>query len=134
MAKDPGRQKGAQPHAEGQHGEKAHQRFLEQLHEGEARASQDEKRESREQHRQDGEHRLFEQREQHDEAEKNSEANRLSQDIDRHGHEREKFQTVGGAESARALPASHVDPARPDAPNPEDRATPPVDVSRKRNR
>ena len=28
-----GRQKGAQQHAEGQHGEKAHSRFLEQIHE-----------------------------------------------------------------------------------------------------
>lgn len=133
MAQDDGRQKGPQEHAEGQHGEKAHQRFLEQLHEGESRESRAAK-ETHEQHRQDGEHRLFERREQHDEAEKNSEANRLSQDIDRHGHERENFQTVGGADSARALPPSHIDPARPDAPNPEDRAAPPVDVSRKRGR
>jgi hypothetical protein len=28
-----GQQKGAQTHAEGQHGEKAHARFLEQIHE-----------------------------------------------------------------------------------------------------
>ena len=28
-----GQQKGAQQHAEGQHGEKAHSRFLEQIHE-----------------------------------------------------------------------------------------------------
>ena len=134
MPKDRGKQKGPQRHAEGQHGEKAHQRFIEQLHVGTSHEPREEKEKSREQHRQDGEHRLFEQREQHDEAEKNSEWNRLSRDIDRHGHERENFQTLGGADSARGLPPSHIDPANPDAPNPEDPATPPVDVSRKRGR
>lgn len=33
-----------------------------------------------------GKDRLFEGREQHDEAEKNSEKNRLAQDVDRHKH------------------------------------------------
>jgi hypothetical protein len=34
-----------------------------------------------------GRDRLFEDREQHDEAEKNSEKNRLARDVDRHHHE-----------------------------------------------
>jgi hypothetical protein len=34
-----------------------------------------------------GKDRLFENREQHDEADKNSEKNRLAKDVDRHGHE-----------------------------------------------
>ena len=33
MERRDGHQKGAQTHAEGQHGEKAHARFLEQIHE-----------------------------------------------------------------------------------------------------
>ena len=134
MANERGRQKGPQRHAEGQHGEKAHRRFVEQLQEGESHEPRDEKAERQRAHRQDGEHRLFEQRQQHDEAEKNSEANRLNQDIDRHGHERENFQVLGGAESPRGLPPSHIDPARPDAPRPEDDANPPVEVNRKRGR
>jgi hypothetical protein len=73
-----GRQKGAQEHAEGQQGKKAHSRFIETLHEGrepvasELRASSD-----------DGSHRLHEDREQHDEAEKNSEKNRLEREVKR---------------------------------------------------
>jgi hypothetical protein len=34
-----------------------------------------------------GKDRLFEGREQHDEADKNSEKNRLARDVQRHGHE-----------------------------------------------
>ena len=36
-----GRQKGAQDHAEGQHGSKTHSRFLEQLHEGSPEGTSD---------------------------------------------------------------------------------------------
>ena len=34
-----------------------------------------------------GKDRMFEDREQHDEADKNSEKNRLARDVQRHGHE-----------------------------------------------
>jgi len=44
----------------------------------------------------DGRHRLFEERKQHDEAEKNSDKNRLIKDVDKHGHDREQFQIPGG--------------------------------------
>ena len=69
-----GNQKGAQAHAEGQHGKKAHSRMLEQLHSGES----GEERDAGPQRGapKEGNHRLYEDREQHDEAEKNSEKNR----------------------------------------------------------
>ena len=65
-------------HAEGQHGTKTHSRFIEQQHEGEHRES----REDRAQHDRDlatrtGGRRLVEDRQQHDEAEKNSEHTQL---------------------------------------------------------
>jgi hypothetical protein len=74
----PPSQKGPQVHAEGQHGEKTHARFMEQLHEGEHRES----RADRAQHDRDlaaekGGRRLVEDRQQHDEAEKNSEHTQL---------------------------------------------------------
>jgi hypothetical protein len=75
MGKRDGRQKGAQAHAEGQHGAKAHARFIESLHESREPAAQDPRMESDE-----GGHRLREDREQHDEADKNSEKNRLNRD------------------------------------------------------
>lgn len=120
MAKKTGRQKGPQQHAEGAHGEKTHQRFIEQLHEG---PSREEKQPGHAKHRnQDaahqapGKHRLFENRQQHSEPEKNSEKTRLSRDIDRHDHNRENFQVVGGAESSPAMPRSHTNLTNPDAP------------------
>ena len=48
-------------------------------------------------HDTDGRHRLFEERQQHDEADKNSEKNRLERDIREHGHDREDFQVRGGS-------------------------------------
>ncbi len=73
MGKRDGQQKGPQTHAEGQHGDKAHSRFIEQLHEGRQPSGQDLGADAVE-----GAHRLDEDREQHDEAEKNSEKNRLN--------------------------------------------------------
>ena len=64
-------QKGPQQHAEGQHGSKTHRKFIENLHrkldpaDDTVIASDT-----------TGRHRLFENREQHDEAELNSELNR----------------------------------------------------------
>jgi hypothetical protein len=72
MGKRDGRQKGAQSHAEGQHGAKAHARFIESLHESAPQAPEIGTESA------DGGHRLREDREQHDEADKNSEKNRLS--------------------------------------------------------
>lgn len=54
-------------HAEGRHGDKTHSRFVEQLHEGEPA------KKSTQGAPVNGHHRLHQDREQHDEAEKNSE-------------------------------------------------------------
>jgi hypothetical protein len=79
MENQGGDQKGAQQHAEGQQGSKAHSRFIESLHEGARQAPTDLAAKSA-----DGGHRLHEDREQHDEAEKNSEKNRLEREAKRH--------------------------------------------------
>ena len=113
MAKK-GQQKGAQTHAEGQHGKKAHKHLIEQLQSGE-RETRDANRDS---HDEEGKHRLFENREQHDEADKNSEKNRLERDIQDHKHNRENFQVQGGSASSRAMPRNPTNPENPDAPTP----------------
>ena len=74
----PPSQKGPQAHAEGQHGEMTHARFIELLHEGEHRASREEEiARDRARAAESGGRRLVEDREQHDEAEKNSEHTQL---------------------------------------------------------
>jgi hypothetical protein len=75
MGKRNGQQKGAQTHAEGQHGAKAHARFIESLHESREPSASEMTTGSA-----DGGHRLHEDRQQHDEADKNSEKNRLNRD------------------------------------------------------
>jgi len=87
-----GRQKGAQTHAEGQHGARAHAHFLEQLHTPTAavRASGSETRGEIA-----GRHRLEESRRQHDDAEKNSEHNRLARAEDAGVREIDEFDAPG---------------------------------------
>jgi hypothetical protein len=112
-----GKQQGAQAHAEGQHGEKTHGRFIEEIQSAgpEERADVEQRDQSqRDEHPADGRHRLFERRDQYDEAERASEKNRLGRDIDRHEHERSNFQTRGGAASHPAMPEEHIDPRHPD--------------------
>lgn len=67
MANRKSRQPGPQQHAEGMHGERTHARFIEQLQEGSPQ------RKATEGANVEGHHRLHQDREQHDEAEKNSE-------------------------------------------------------------
>ena len=78
MAHDEGRQKGPQDHAEGKQGDKTRTEFIEGLH---GRHGGSEESEGAPQEHSDepiaGHHRLHEDREQHDEAEKNSETNRI---------------------------------------------------------
>jgi hypothetical protein len=81
-----GIQKGAQDHAEGQHGSKTRDKILEQLHSGNGTAPKAppnpvEPAKSIAHH--NAAHRLFEERQQHDEAEKNSEKTRLNREIER---------------------------------------------------
>jgi hypothetical protein len=91
MTDQRGHQKGAQQHAEGSHGKKTHDRLIEQLESGPSgEPPRDDGR-----HKIDGGHRLFEHREQHDEADLNSEKNRLSEDVEKHGHNRADFKVPG---------------------------------------
>jgi hypothetical protein len=78
-------QKGAQTHAEGQQGDKAHGSFIDSLH-GKHGGSEESEGSPQGEGSNDvdefgqphpGRHRLTEDRQQHDEAEKNSETNRL---------------------------------------------------------
>ncbi len=82
-----GVQKGPQDHAEGQHGAKTRSKILEQLHSRNGNGVVDpnktapETTENLPHH--NAAHRLFEERQQHDEAEKNSEKTRLNREIER---------------------------------------------------
>jgi hypothetical protein len=76
MAKK-GRTPGPQRHAEGAHGELTHRRFIEQLQEGTAERQQTESPPV------EGHHRLHEDRQQHDEAEKNSEKVEAMREVQR---------------------------------------------------
>jgi hypothetical protein len=71
------REPGPQRHAEGQHGDKTHGRFIEQLH---ASPTTDDELKNRSV---EGHHRLHEDRQQHDEAEKNSEKVEAQREIER---------------------------------------------------
>ncbi len=102
-------------------GAKTHRHFIEQLESGpsgENDASSDET------HDEAGKHRLFEHREQHDNAEVASQKTRLSRDIDEHDHNRENFQVVGGSSSTRVEPRNPTNPTHPDAPTPGIAAAP----------
>jgi hypothetical protein len=103
MNKRRGVQKGAQRHAEGQQGDKTHNAFLEDRHgqQGESLESEGASQGEPGQEHTDvnaygqpvpGHHRLFEDRQQHDEAEKNSEANRLQKEL---GHEKDADDRLG---------------------------------------
>jgi hypothetical protein len=120
MTDERGYQKGAQRHAEGQQGPKTTRRQVEELEAGPSgeTARQDA------QHPTDGKHRLFERREQHDEADLNSEKNRLSRDIERHEHVRENFQVQGGAKNVRVESRHAINPGQPDEPQPGSKGAP----------
>ena len=67
-------QKGPQGHAEGDHGDKTHTRHQKQLHDAPPSESFDDRRaREREEAASKGRRRLAQDREQHDEAERNSE-------------------------------------------------------------
>jgi hypothetical protein len=81
-----GVQKGPQDHAEGQHGAKTRSKILEQLHSGNGAengaAENNEERPKNLAHH-NAASRLFEERQQHDEAEKNSEKTRHNREVER---------------------------------------------------
>jgi hypothetical protein len=80
-----GVQKGPQDHAEGQHGAKTRSKILEQLHSGNGNGAAAPKTNGADPavapH--PTAHRLFEERQQHDIAEKNSEKTRLNREVER---------------------------------------------------
>lgn len=82
-----GVQKGPQDHAEGQHGAKTRSKILEQLHSRNGNGVVDPNKVGLEPTKDlahhNAAHRLFEERQQHDEAEKNSEKTRLNREIER---------------------------------------------------
>ena len=84
-----GVQKGPQDHAEGGHGAKTRSKILEQLHSGNGAVAQNNgtatNGETGNGHHHPAAHRLFEDRQQHDEAEKRSEKTRLNRELER-GH------------------------------------------------
>ena len=82
-----GIQKGPQDHAEGGHGSKTRSKILEQLHSGNGAVKQENGNGSTPatNGHHHAAHRLFEDRQQHDEAEKRSEKTRLNRELER-GH------------------------------------------------
>jgi hypothetical protein len=73
-------QKGGQVHAEGQHGEKTREAILQQLNANGQRTGDAAQEEQEAVSMREGKHKIHEDREQHDEAEKNSEKNRLTRE------------------------------------------------------
>jgi hypothetical protein len=80
-----GVQKGPQDHAEGEHGAKTRSKILEQLHSrnGNGAAVPKKKGADPATNPHPTAHRLFEERKQHDVAEKNSEKTRLNREVER---------------------------------------------------
>jgi hypothetical protein len=73
-------QKGGQTHAEGQHGGKSREAKLQELNaNGQRTGDREQEHQEAVAHR-EGKHKIHEDREQHDEAEKNSEKNRLTRE------------------------------------------------------
>ena len=84
-----GRQQGAQNHAAGGQGQKTRSRQAEIANESSplrGRTGPGHDEEDIREHDTTGRDRLFEGREQHDDADKNSEKTRLARDLDRHDH------------------------------------------------
>ena len=83
-----GMQQGAQPHAHSQQGQKTKSRQAEIANSGSEDRPKQPRHDPEEirEHDTAGRDRLFEDRQQHDEAEKNSEKTRIARDLDRHNH------------------------------------------------
>ncbi len=125
-----GEQKGAQAHAEGQHGPKAYEARKREIsdhdqqrggeHGRSERAASDpraadgsdaalhEQKIAAPELNRDGGHRLFENRLQHDHAERHSEQTRRQIDVQRHGHDSDQFQLPGGHTGHPASTPEHA--------------------------
>jgi hypothetical protein len=87
-----GRQQGAVRRQPDQHGDKTRARQTEIAHSGKETEGKKGPKYNPEKiaaHNDPGRDRLFEDRQQHDEAEKNSETTRLARDVERHHHDRD---------------------------------------------
>jgi hypothetical protein len=93
MPKRKAPQKPAVRKAEGTHGDKTHKRLTEQLESGARRV---EAAHDPDEAVKPGRHRLLEGREQHDDADKHSDKNRLDIEIERRDLDRRDFQVRGG--------------------------------------
>ena len=76
MSKRDGKQKGAQQHPQGGHGERTHRAIVEQLQSNNHNATDD----ANPLENRVGKHPIYEDREEHDEADKNADKNRLRHD------------------------------------------------------
>ena len=101
---DRGEQKGAQVHAEGQHGAVTRAQVKEQINNNHAELGSQELEDEAAVQGRAGKHKIYEGRSQHDPADQPAEKNRLERDIDRFGLDREQFQVPGGRETHTALP------------------------------
>lgn len=95
-----GQQQGPQTHAEGAHGEKTHAALIAQLQSGSERVGQSQLGDAGPG---EGEQRLVEGRQQHDEADRNSEKNRLTKRLDEQEGDRDGHQVPHG-HKAHELP------------------------------
>lgn len=89
MGKNKGIQQGAVHHAPARHGDTTISRIAEISQTSKPvddRIGPQYDRSEIQQHQPKGKNRLFEERQQHDDADKNSEKTRLARDIDRHDH------------------------------------------------
>ena len=111
-----GDQKGAQQHDEGQYGPKALEAKRAEIADHSGSRGQSERaiadpnrdgksgegltalheQEKNDPSMRDGRHRLFEERKQHDIADRNQDKNRLQDDVEKHGHNRDEYQVIGG--------------------------------------
>lgn len=108
---DRGEQKGAQEHAQGQHGAATRAQLKQQINNNGASAAEQAAaaEDAQAVETRQGKHKIYEGRKQHDEADKNAEKNRLMRDIDRFDLDREQFQVRGGRETHPALPPDGPD-------------------------
>jgi hypothetical protein len=102
MAKRRGKQKGAQQHAEGAHGEKTHAELIAELQSSLPKEPRSERPEDV--LMTPGHHRLEEGRTQHDTADQQSDKTRLSRKLEEEHRDRSDYQVPGGAASHPALP------------------------------
>ena len=80
MSKRDGHQKGPQQHPEGGHGDRTHSKIVETLHQNTHKDPEKDNKLPRAKSFPDGKNHIYEDRQQHDEADKNSEKDRLNKD------------------------------------------------------